>query len=226
MQQQRLPNLGMLDLRPRASTGAPGDGNQPDPKRQKTATSTLSDEQRDVHVENFIAQKMMEYFGHMPSDQEAADFRQRVVQAIYERYQQQGLTMDWPSELGLTQGKQWFAGKRETNQNIRRLREKLWTEGIFILKDERDEARKERDVQKRDRILEDQLRYQDASSDGAQFFNDKEPVRPKPLAPNTPLSRDIQKKVSGDDQKNWGEEARAQAAAQARGRGGCCGRRS
>lgn len=222
---QRLPNLGMLDLRPRAGTGAPGDGAQPDPKRQRVATSRETDAQRDTLVENFIAQKMVDYFGRVPSDQQAADFRRRVVQAIYDKYQQEGLTMDWPSQLGITQGKQMLHGRRESNQNIRKLRERAWAEGIYILKGERDDARKELDLQKKQHILQNELKTQDASSDGAEFFNDKEPVNPVPLAPNSKLYRDTNKKARDGDQAKWGAEARAQAA-HAKGRGGCCGPRS
>lgn len=223
---QRLPNLGMLDLHPRSNTGATGDGNQPDPKRQRTTGQRETDEQRDQSVERFVLSKMKDYFGQMPSDpQVVADFRRRVVLTIFEKYKDRGLTMDWPSQLGTTQGKEMLAGKRDSNMNIRKLREDKWTEGIFALKSERDEARRERDLQKKQHIIDNELRDQDASSDGAEFFKNKEPVNPQRLLQNSPLYKDTKKKASGGDQSKWGQDARARAAQGGR-RGGCCGPRS
>ena len=93
------------------------------------------------------------------------------------------------------------------------------------MKSERDEARRERDLQKKQHIIDNELRDQDASSDGAEFFKNKEPVNPQRLLQNSPLYKDTKKKASGGDQAKWGQDARARAAQGGR-RGGCCGPRS
>ena len=219
---QRLPNLGGLDLRQRARTGADGgNGGTPNPKRQKT--SRLSDEDRDRQVETFVRSEIMNYFGKMISDpQVVAAFRQRVVEVVQEMYKDDGLTENWPSQLGITEGVNLLEGNRkETNINILKLRQKLWSKGILQLVLARDMEKRDSDLQKKARIVQNELRHQDAS-DGAAFFNDREPVRPSSLANDAVLRSDLNKKASDGDQRKWGEASRMQGE----GRGRCCKRNS
>jgi len=215
---QRLPSLGRLDLRQRAKTGADGgNGGAPNPKRQKT--SKMSDEDRDRQVETFVRSEILRYFGQMPSDpQVVLAFRRRVVQVVQEMYGRNGLTENWPTQLGITEGVNLLEGNRkETNINILKLRQKLWSEGIIQLMLERDRDKRESDLQKKARMIQNELRDQDAS-DGAAFFNDREPAQPSSLAGDMQLLSDLNKKASDGDQRKWGEASRMQGE----GRGRCC----
>ena len=219
---QRLPNLGRLDLRQRAKTGADGgNGGAPNPKRQRT--SKLSDEDRDRQVETFVRSEIVRYFGQMPSDpQVVADFRQRVVQVVQEMHRSDGLTENWPTQLGITEGVNLLEGnKKETNINILKLRQKLWSQGIIQLVLERDRDARDSDLQKKARMVQNELREKDAS-DGAAFFNDREPAQPPLLGNDMLLLSDLIKKASDGDQRKWGEASRMQGE----DRGRCCKKNS
>ena len=164
---QRLPNLGGLDLRQRTKTGTDGgNGGAPNPKRQKTSRrpTTMTDEDRDRQVEAHIRGQILHYFGQMPSDpQVVAAFRQRVVRVIQEMHSGDGLTENWPSQLGLTEGEGLLGGnKKKTNNNIYKLRTDMWSKGIVQMMLERDRDRRESDLQKKARMIQNELRDQDA----------------------------------------------------------------
>lgn len=223
---QRLPNLGGLDLRQRTKTGTDGgNGGAPNPKRQKTSRrpTTMTDEDRDRQVEAHIRGQILHYFGQMPSDpQVVAAFRQRVVRVIQEMHSGDGLTENWPSQLGLTEGEGLLGGnKKKTNNNIYKLRTDMWSKGIVQMMLERDRDRRESDLQKKARMIQNELRDQDVS-DGAAFFNDRAPAQPASLADDALLLSDLKKKASDGDQRKWGEASRLQAGSQGR----CCSQNS
>ena len=212
---QRLPNLGRLDLRPRVKTGA--DGNDPDPKRQKT--SRLSDEDRDREVEAFVLRLIRDYLGSLPSDpQVVADIRQQAERAVMEM---NGFTAEWPNDAGVGQGIALLKGRPATNVNLRKLREDLWAHGFAELQSARDRGKRQSDLQKKERMRQNELRDQDAA-DGSGYFNGKDPEPPLMVLGDQKLYDDLLRKAQRGDQQKWGEEARNSQGRRNR----CCGKKS
>jgi hypothetical protein len=199
----QLPNLGALNLRQRtAKTGTNPDSGQN--KRQKTSGAQNAEvAARGVQI--FIDGLLNEYFGRTPTEQEKRDLLERVKREVLRlpEYANQGLTLDWPDEVGATQGQGLLQGKPPGVRGIRRLKIEMWSDGFASLKRQQVDARKDEDRKRKQAMLERELRDKD-SDEGRDYFDSMSPETPE--SPDALLKDDMRKKAEGKEPQRWGED--------------------
>lgn len=198
----QLPNLGALNLRQRtAKTGTNPDAGPN--KRQKTS-GAQDPEVAARAVEVFINRLLNDYFGRAPTEQERRDLLERVRREVLQmpEYAGHGLTLDWPDEVGDTQGQGLLAGKPPGVRGVRRLKIEMWDDGFASLKRKQVDARKEEDRKRKQAMQERELR--DKDGDGGRAYFDS--VNPEtPASPDALLKDEMRKKAMGRDPQRWGE---------------------
>ena len=203
MTTQLLPNLGALNLRQRTAKTGTNPDSGPN-KRQKT--SGAQDPAVAARaVENFINERLKEYFGRTPTEQERDELLERVRREVLSLplYAGHGLTVDWPDEVGNTQGQELLQGKAPGVRGLRRLKIEMWSDGFISLKRRQVRARKEEDRKRKQAMLERELRDKDGE-DGRGYFDEMTPVTPE--SPDALLKDEMRKKAAGQDPQRWGED--------------------
>lgn len=199
----QLPNLGALNLRQRtAKTGTNSDSGPN--KRQKTSGAQDAEvAARGVQI--FIDDLLKEYFGRTPTEQERDDLLERVRREVLglPLYAGHGLTLDWPDEVGNTQGQDLLQGKPPGVRGVRRLKIEMWSDGFTSLKRRQVRARKEEDKKRKQAMLERELRDKDGEA-GRDYFDEMKPVTPE--SPDALLKDDMRKKAADKDPQRWGED--------------------
>ena len=199
----QLPNLGALNLHRReAKTGTNPDSGPN--KRQKTSGA------QDVDVaargvEIFIDRLLNEYFGRTPTEQEKRDLLERVRREVLQlpEYAGHGLTLDWPDEVGDTQGQELLRGKPPGVRGVRRLKIEMWSDGFASLKRQQVDARKEDDKKRKQAMLERERRDKDGE-EGRDYFDEMKPETPE--SPDALLKDEMRKKAADKDPQRWGED--------------------
>lgn len=199
----QLPNLGALNLRQRtAKTGTNPDAGPN--KRQKTSGAQDAEvAARGVQI--FIDSLLNEYFGRTPTEQERDELLERVKREVLRlpEYAGNGLTLDWPDEVGATQGQGLLQGKPPGVRGVRRLKIEMWSDGFGSLKRQQVDARKDEDRKRKQAMLERELRDKDGDG-GKEYFDSMNPETP--ASPDALLKDEMRKKAEGKEPQRWGDD--------------------
>lgn len=212
-----LPNLGALNLhRCTAKTGTTPDSGPS--KRQKTS-GAQDPEVAARAVQNFVNDLLNEYFGRTPTEQERDDLLERVRREVLSLpwYAGHGLTLDWPDEVGDTQGQELLEGKPPGVRGVRRLKIEMWSDGFNSLKRQQVDARKEEDRKRKQAMLERELRDKDGEN-GRDYFDEMKPETPE--SPDALLKDELRKKAEGSEPQRWGIDRKNSGH-----KDGCCAQR-
>ena len=193
-----LPNLGALDLR----SCVVKTGTNSVSKRQKTG-GAQDPEVAARGVEDFIDRRIQAYLGRTPTEQEKRDLIDRVRREVARMYAAQGLTDEWPDELGLTQGQALLEGKPADVRRLRQLKIDLWGRGFRSLIQQQISARAEDDRKRKQAMLEKERKDKD-SDDGRDYFDSVKPETPE--SPDALLKDEMRKKAEGNDPQRWGQD--------------------
>tara|TARA_B100000963_G_scaffold43723_1_gene32619 strand:+ start:480 stop:1124 length:645 start_codon:yes stop_codon:yes gene_type:complete len=193
-----LPNLGALDLR----SCVVKTGTNSVSKRQKTG-GAQDPEVAARGVEDFIDRRIQAYLGRTPTEQEKRDLIDRVRREVARMYAAQGLTDEWPDELGLTQGQALLEGKPADVRRLRQLKINLWGGGFRSLIQQQISARAEDDRKRKQAMLEKERKDKD-SDDGRDYFDSVKPETPE--SPDALLKDEMRKKAEGNDPQRWGQD--------------------
>lgn len=196
-----LPNLGALALRSRVvKTGT--NPSIPDPKRQKTGGAQDANVAARA-VEDFLEQRVQKYLGRTPTEQEKLDLLERVRREVARMYAAQGLTDEWPDQVGLTQGQALLEGKPADVRRLRQLKIDLWGMGFKSLKQQQVSARADDDRKRKQAMLERERKDKDGD-EGQDYFDSVKPETPE--SPDALLKDEMRKKAEGNDPQRWGQD--------------------
>lgn len=193
-----LPNLGALVLR----SCVVKTGTNPNPKRQKTGGAQDAEVAAQA-VEAFLNGRVVEYLGRTPTEQEKRELIERVKREVARMYAAYGLTLDWPNELGRTQGVPLLQGKPADVLHLRRLKIDLWGRGFSSLKRQQVSARADED-KKRKQAMQERERKDKDGDEGRDYFDSMKPETPE--SPDALLKDDMRKKADGTDPQRWGQD--------------------
>ena len=193
-----LPNLGALDLR----SCVVKTGTNSVSKRQKTG-GAQDPEVAARGVEDFIDRRIQAYLGRTPTEQEKRDLIDRVRREVARMYAAQGLTYEWPDQVGLTQGQALLEGKPADVRRLRQLKIALWGRGFRSLIQQQISARAEDDRKRKQAMLEKERKDKD-SDDGRDYFDSVKPETPE--SPDALLKDEMRKKAEGNDPQRWGQD--------------------
>jgi hypothetical protein len=195
-----LPNLGALALR--SCVVKTGTNPNPNPKRQKTG-GVQDPLVAAKAVEAFLNERVLQYLGRTPTEQERSELIERVKREVARMHATHGLTLEWPDEVGLTQGQALLQGKPADVLNLRRLKIDLWGMGFLSLKRQQVSARAD-DDKKRKQAMQERERKDKDSDEGRDYFDSVKPETPE--SPDALLKDEMRKKAEGKDPQRWGQD--------------------
>ena len=193
-----LPNLGALALRSCVAKT----GTNPNAKRQKTSGAQNAEVAAQA-VEDFINNRVAQYLGRTPTEQEKQDLIERVRREVARMYAAYGLTYDWPNAIGVTEGQALLEGRPADVRRLRALKIDLWGKGFSSLKRQLVSARAD-DDKKRKQAMQEQERKDKDSNEGRDYFDSMKPETPE--SPDALLKDELRKKAEGQDPQRWGED--------------------
>ena len=193
-----LPNLGALDLR----SCVVKTGTNTNAKRQKTS-GAQDPAVAALAVQRFLQEAVEQYLGHAPTEQEKRDLIERVRREVARMHAAHGLTLEWPDQVGLTQGQALLVGKPADVLRLRKLKIDLWGQGFSSLKRQQVSARAD-DDRKRKQAMQEKERRDKDSDEGRDYFDSMKPETPE--SPDALLKDEMRKKAEGQDPQKWGQD--------------------
>ena len=218
---QHLPNLGRLDLRLRARTGANQDddggdddddfdyaANNDDARRVRQRVALLNPEQ-ESYIQRFLDKAVRIHMGLTENDPPPSETdKDRLIAEVRSEVAQmyQDLPDDWPDKLSSEEGLAMFpAGEQPTAEALVRKIVALWRDGFTTLDAKRKSERLAIYEQIKKSMQETERKEADAADDDG-YFDDRTPDTYDVPSADRELRAELQKKVTPGDEKRWAQE--------------------